>query len=777
MALTDAQRKQNQRDRDAGLPETYKREVKPSREEIEVRITQHQRDMEWALAQDATGNFYKSECRSCVDLLAIYEGADITDKESVEEEDPAEKKKAAKKKKKNIPNPSKSKITIKAVVYEQEMEIGNGVKVKVTKPIEPDCIDDCDHVNCGHDHRRDKEVDYVVSFQHWLDLRAKARKDLFWLGRLLGYGLYHMSHQYVCEQFVQKDFEGKYFPGYTLDDFHKAMRQQKRLANMGTPPTGVELCDMQTREMLLLEPRSSYKSTINRIDTVQWLINCPDIRIMFITAFKDLAKEFAVSIKKEHFWLPLSAEPSAFQMLFPEYILRGIDGTSEQDMECPARNHPQPQASVWATSMESSSTGKHCDICKFDDAVDPKNSADEEMREKLRFKIDGYDDVRDPWGFTDFCGTRYFTMDYYGTRQLPQEEDSKDVAPIRYSCRGSWILNQEDQFAYDRGELTCRDIIKQRRAKLVHPYKLTWAELDKILKKKKLRGFKNQQLNEATDEATEDVYINQFNLDVLRAHTYARTAAPDFTEMRVIQTWDIAYGERKTSDFSVGVTAGIYLTKQKQEAIVILDVVLDKWKSSELPMQMAAFYEKHKHLGIQKVYIEEALGVRFLINNISNFCKIRGLDYSSKIMVVPMSTKANAKRNRIKNLEFLLGQERLWFVSGSWNDEIFKQFTEYRGGKSTAYRKDDGPDAIAIVTERMSPTALTSNPDPKVVEQEHEKRQQKEAMMAVYNRMHGGPSPTAQKPTVQAPEPPPTDPRRDQLRRLIGKILPPGMRI
>jgi hypothetical protein len=142
---------------------------------------------------------------------------------------------------------------------------------------------------------------------------------------VLGYGLYHSAHKYVCDQFVQKYFEGLYYPGYTLDDFHDAMKRQKRYANLGT---GVVPGETETREMLLLEPRSSYKSTINRIDTVQWLINCPDIRIMFVTAFKELAKEFAVDVKKNNFYLSSHGSPTAFHLLFPEYVLTGIDGVT-----------------------------------------------------------------------------------------------------------------------------------------------------------------------------------------------------------------------------------------------------------------------------------------------------------------------------------------------------------------------------------------------------------------------------------------------------------------
>src|SRR4029077_9935164 len=279
MALTPEERESN-RLRQAAFRARKKAEkdrlqasqpAPPPEDEIQKYGKEHELNLAWATEQDALGVFYRGEQMPHVDLLAIYEGIDIHDKESDDEEEP--KKKKSKKKKKNWPNPSFQKITIKAISYIEDHDLGDGVKVSLERPIEPDCIDNCDHKACGRQDRGAKEVGEIGSFRRWLDLRAKARLDLFWLGRLLGYGLYHMSHQYVCKQFVAKNFEGLYFPGYTLDDFHSAMRKQKRYANLGVDVD----TPRETREMMLLEPRSSYKSTINRIDVVQWLISAADI--------------------------------------------------------------------------------------------------------------------------------------------------------------------------------------------------------------------------------------------------------------------------------------------------------------------------------------------------------------------------------------------------------------------------------------------------------------------------------------------------------------------
>lgn len=733
------QRKANQRAREKGLPEPY---PVANKEEIAQRVSQHDLNLSWAEEQDASGKYYKSECRPCVDLLAIYEGANILDKEA-EDEETGDGKKKTTKKKENRPNPSQQRLIIRAVTTQVA-----GVEIK----LEP---------NCAVEFRLLKEVDDVVSFQYWLDLRDKARKDLFWLCRLLGKGVFHSVHQYVCDQFVQKNFDGMYFPDYTIDDFHEMMQAQKRFANVGTD---IVLGETQTREMILLESRGAYKSTINGVDAVQWVINCPDIRVMFITAFRHLAKKLAKEIKR-YFYLPTKAIPTPFQMLFPEFILTGVDGRSKEPILCPARNVWSKEDTLWVTSMESSSTGDHMDILKGDDVVDPKNSADDEMRAELKFEFDSIkNDNCDPWGFIDITGTCYYTVDMYGSRSIPNPE-TKRVAPFRLSRRGCWILSAEDQLLYDRGELRLTDIIEQKKAKLVFPYKLGWSKLRNILDEKDERNFKNQQLNEATDASVDDLFANHFEEMILRAHCYPKESAPKIGE--IFQAWDWAYSDHKTSDFSVGVTAIVYQNKNREYAVTVLDVIFDKWKSSELVYQMIAF---HKKWNPKSVLIEKANGADLLKDNLLLKSQVLGSNIINGIWWKEVDTHSNAKRNRVKSLEVLLNDDRLHFVNGAWIDEAFKQLKAYNGQKSTGTRKDDIPDAMSFLIEFLPKgwRGDSGSGDPSEAQREMDEQQRKTMLKAQHAAMFGGPAPTVNKPTETTPTEPQPDPRRAMMSKLFG---------
>lgn len=731
---TDAQREAtrrrvaNKRARDKGESEPYPK-VDP--EIVKQRLERHEQDLAWAQAQDAIG-YYKSECRSAVDLLAIYEGADPTKEEDEEDEKP-------KKEKKNRPNPSDTKLTIRAIEY-------NGIK------LEP---------NCDPEFKKMREVDDIVCFKLWLELRDKGRKDLFWLGRLLGRSFFHTFHQQLCDQFVQKNFGGvgldkvevkpMYFPGYTIDDFHDMMHTQKRFANDGVTPT---------REALILDPRSGYKSTADGVDAVQWMLNCPDVRVLIITAFKPLAKLMLKEIKS-YFYLPSRGKPTAFHLLYPEYVLTGVDGTSEQPIECPAALHKQKEPNLWISSIESSSTGMRCDIRKADDVVDPKNSNTEELREKLKFDFNGTDDLTEPWGFTDVIGTRYFTKDWFGTRMLPDENG--DVAPYKYHCRGSWIVKPEYR------DVKLKQLTKDM-VTLLFPYKLSWQYLKNALTKKGERSFRNQQLNDPTDPGEDSAYINQFDEDVLRAHSHPFTSVP--ADGEIFLAGDTAYSDRATSDFSVLIAAKVYQKPDKQYALCILDIAFGKWKSSELVMQIIAFHRKWKpkmtDTGRKKFLIEKMNGADLLKDNLMMKSQILGSTVLQDIWWKEPSTESNAKRNRVKSLEVLLADDRLYFVNGDWIDETFKQLTKYNGSKSSATRKDDIPDAMGYLVEFLPRSALQRNADPKEAEKEAEEQAQKEANRAAYNRMYGGPSPTA--PRLPAPESAPL-PQPDSRRAAMSKIF------
>ena len=94
----------------------------------------------------------------------------------------------------------------------------------------------------------------TAGFDNWLYLRNRARTDLFWLAKtVLKKDLEPDVHQIVCDQFVKKNFDGAFPEGYTIGDVHDAIGRQERFDDKGRP----------TKELILLDSRSFYKSTID----------------------------------------------------------------------------------------------------------------------------------------------------------------------------------------------------------------------------------------------------------------------------------------------------------------------------------------------------------------------------------------------------------------------------------------------------------------------------------------------------------------------------------
>src|SRR5271157_2740813 len=714
MALTPEQReaarqrKANQRAREKGLPEPYNAEqIRAAKQSKADRECAVQRLLAEVEAIDAQGKRYKSEARSLTRLVRIYYGQpEIGDADNDNDEEASSSKASKKSKGPKRPNPSETRIRIQN---------------SQTDPTE----------NKGGRRRRslenvEYETDDVIGFWRWLDLRDRARKDLFWLGRLLGKGLYRSVHQITCDQFVPKNFgglwlnldgsvdiarpkvESMYFEGYTLDDFHDMIEEHH---------------EWRIAAMMLLDSRGFYKSTIDGIDSVQWLLNCPDIRILIITGEYKLAEAFALEIKN-YFALSEGQEPSAFHLLFPEYILYGPEGTAKTPMFCPARIHDQKEGSLWVNSIVANLSGWHCDIKKGDDVVTDENSNNEDAREKLKVKYDGTNDLLDPHGFEDHIGTRYFTDDWYGTRLAPNSETG-EVAPIMYHKRGCWVVKPE-YIDVPIFQLT------EEMVELTFPQKWTFKKLRKKLLEKGERHFRNQQLNEPTDAAEDSGFRISFTEADMRAHMYQREAAPRNGDIFIV--WDWALSDKKTSDYSVGVAARLYQNDMGLWSFVILEIIYDKWKYSELAFQVINLAKKW---GPKVTMVEQSNGHEMLRDEIVRVGNRFG--YQPYIYWKQPSRQENAKRNRIKSLEILLNENRLYFVLGSWIDETVKQFTQYTGEKKNKGRKDDIPDAASYLTYILPADA---RPIIDKVDPEEEKRLAEEQLKQVrknaqYDRYFG----------------------------------------
>lgn len=486
------------------------------------------------------------------------------------------------------------------------------------------------------------------------ELRYRCRTDLFYLANtVLGKKLYEHVHRPLTDFFVQKD--NSHLPQcYTLEQFHEVVAAQDTW-----------------KERLLLYPRGTYKSTLDVIDCVQWIINFPDIRILILTGEFKLARAFVREVKA-YFTIPQDGDPTYFQQLFPEFCIEAGDGNDLEFM-CPAARLGLKEPTVWANSITANLSGWHCDILKCDDVVTDENSGNPDRREGLLEKFDLVCNLLDPHGYLDVIGTRYAPTDLYGA-MLERAEETKD---LKYLCKASWTVLDHAK-SKPIFELLESDIT------------VLWPEVQPYswLRKKLVKNetaFRTQQLNEAV--ASGDFV---FEHQLLLAQTQAPSTFPDTGNIFI--SWDLAFTTNATSDYSTGIVGRI----DQQDRLFVLDIVHGKFNFTELAYQIVKLAQNN---GPKVIAIEQVAGTEGLQLEIQRQAFIAGVP--TPIHWFKPDTTFDAKSNRIRSLQPLLKSGRLWFASNIQHlDRLYEQMKRFTGERGKK-RKDDIPDAISFLLRFM----------------------------------------------------------------------------
>jgi phage terminase large subunit-like protein len=577
-------------------------------------------------------------------------------------------------------------------------------------------------------HRETSAIMHVHkhTFRKWLDLRDKARKDLYWLGKECiateesGAGFVEHVHREMCGMFVPKDFDGVYFKGFTLRDVRNAIDRQKR-----------------EKEMLLLAPRGSYKSTTNKIDCVQWILNCPDIRIFIVTGAANLANKFLQEVKG-FFYKPKGSNYTKFQGLFPEFVITGPDGTSLSDLVCPARICRQEgNPTLWVNSIGGVLAGWHCDLFKGDDIVNEDNSNNDDTREKLKHRYDNVSaNLPDEWAFRDQLGTRYVAEDWYGER-IADMKRYGETNTMKYLKRAAWTVKPGFEHIPIR-------MLQEHMVDLYFPEKLTFRSLITKCRQNE-KQFRCQLLNEP---AGSDLAVS-FEEEDLKAHLIIETRVPKpiAGHRRIVVCWDTAHSDTLQSDYTAGAVGYFH---EDTRSLYVLEVRYGKWKDSDVAKQVVDVHMKWKPMfsELEKFPGYELLAAEIQRHAFQKYGQTIVLSWRDTVNV------ANAKRNSIKGLASVLDDNRLWFVDGEWIEQTFQQFVRFTG---TGKRKDDIPDAISRLQRLIPAQAFDPDQEQNETPEQRKMREAQELRMKfaeqhkdlAYRTMFGVP----EAPPVMAVEP------------------------
>lgn len=255
--------------------------------------------------------------------------------------------------------------------------------------------------------------DHIPNSALGREVRRRSKTDLFWLARYFTWETNPHSEKGtrpISENLITEEYYKVVCDLFIKKDDSKPINEQS---------------PVKTR--LLLWPRSGFKSTIDHVDTVQWILNFPSIRILYLTAEAGLSKGFVDEVKG-HFQKG-EDDPTLMELFFPEFCF--IEETIEEAgikvkghreklevFTCPvwkAKKIRRKEPTLVGSSVGKTKSGWHYELIKMDDAVSDVNTETSEQCSSVSHKLFLAEKLIIPGGYyVDYIGTRYAEEDHYG---------------------------------------------------------------------------------------------------------------------------------------------------------------------------------------------------------------------------------------------------------------------------------------------------------------------------------------------------------------------------
>jgi hypothetical protein len=226
--------------------------------------------------------------------------------------------------------------------------------------------------------------------QYRNDLRHRCITDHFFLAEVMGFKEFRPSvHREAVDLYFPKN------PAISIVDQHPIKKRMH------------------------LDPRGTFKSTLGRVDSMQWILAFPDyVTILNETATQPLARELSKGIA-DYFWIGHGGPRTILQRLFPELQCAKEPFATLDTWNSPTRRFDPSdiQKTLAYTSVESVQSGWHPWIMNPDDMAETKNSgisATDAVRRKVIDVYDQNENLLRAGGYINVRGTRYHPFDLYG---------------------------------------------------------------------------------------------------------------------------------------------------------------------------------------------------------------------------------------------------------------------------------------------------------------------------------------------------------------------------
>lgn len=488
------------------------------------------------------------------------------------------------------------------------------------------------------------------------ELRHRAYTDHFFLAELMGFrDFIPRIHRPAVDLYFPKN------PNVSIADQH------------------------HIKNRLHLDPRYTFKTTLGRVDSLQWILAFPEeISILNESATQPLAAQISAKLA-EYFWKPKGKSPTVLQTIFPELC---VEKKPDGNWDTPVRKMGELDSTLAFTSPQTQQSGWHPWILCPDDMVDTKNSGIHASHDVRRSVIDTYNTNKftlRPGGYLNVRGTRYHPFDLYG-----EILEKMDPPEWKILIRGAMTVRSGARLV--PGEFPEEEDLELHFPELVN---LTYRKLRQQFYED-YESFMCQLMNDP-----QGGNVPTFDEKMYDSNLIDSERVPMIGDN--VMCWRLPYGGKE------------YMAKYAEGAVARINngraYILDAWQGIYTPSGLSEkmIREARRH-EVEGIMMEAAPGVEYMATHIRNESYKR--NHPVRIQWLEFDEDDNRRFGRIRQIEPVMRSGKISISSAITKlPEVRRQFLHF------GLVPENGiVDCISRVIDRMPLTALRAAMDEEELE-------------------------------------------------------------
>ncbi len=548
-----------------------------------------------------------------------------------------------------------------------------------------------------------------ITFEEFHGLRYCSIVDSLWAGRWV-----HEKDFWPKPHGEWKDFFIKKIPSLPMDYGMEDIKKWFKGLTDGP------------RRFLLVASRNSYKSSWQVVaEAIPFVLACPDVTILEISAVKNLSKKFIKSFRK--YWtIEDSRKPSIFAQLWPEMMIHADDQSDSNTFISPMSKGLYPQPTMASSSVDSSQVGERCWVLVLDDCADEENEATPELREKLVEKVELIEKLKEPQGIELIFGTPQAAEgDLYKTIQDRSAKTGHKY--LDYRIDPAWTLKPE---AVSKN---IHDVVEDDVQSLLFPSRMNFEFLKAELENGSEKTFRRQNLCQWIDDSDPSLVLH-FDRAMLESARVTSRQVPE--EGNVCIVGDLAFTMSPYRDAS-----SFTITKSVGDVLYVLLQSTGHWSEGGKAEEIVRLARTYPAV-FDRCFLEKYSGFEGLEKEI----RLVSARYGMKVPVfwVEPSHGAENKFRRLKNnVELAISQGKIKFVipnegEPDWIEALILELLKLDGSgpkRRSSSIKDDRGDSLSLAVRFLLKSA--GDQDTEELRRLAEKAEEDAARRRLYKTIHG----------------------------------------